>query len=705
MDVAKEEKQEDQFVLFDTAVKIGERNWQFPNPVAGGRTAHTNLKWDFDLPDGSTLLSPKNAQLLRDSCIFIVTKVLEPQASDYPRVSTVIGHARGLRQVLRWMQVRGIQSFGEISSTKSFDFAEFCVDSCIDKSESEDSALAQDLMSDEALPAEDLIGGEESTRKANFQTPWMGINALITLFQQRDAMRGHGASVVAEAPFDGRSANNVLEQDFGISKDGRLSPIPDDVAIPLLNAAVRMLDAPAMDIKRLQDIYTDVLAMPAGAERHERYLNNIQEFRDFQFSCIDGEGEPWRAPIRPYVRIYRDGREKLVVESQAVRRLIMDLQTACAIVVQATTGIRASELLGTEVAPEHNEEGLPSCIETDTMRDGTMTRYFLRSRTAKGEVRDEKWLLGARVIESTQVPVAVKAIQTIFALNAPWRELSGLKCLFITFKVAKGLPRTKESVGRMLTDVMSNRQKDFIYENVDLTRSSLDSKEKYVDGKHLRPHQWRPTFAMFVMRTNPRLIPALSDHFKHINAVVTMEGYIGLNPELRDAMDSARHMASTLSMIRMVDAESSLAGGGAVTFRKLAPKLMEMMRSQPGESVDEKWLSLVQEQELYIYDAAHGYCLSALAPSKSRCRSFAGYAGPLRPYPHDHYRSVPVCSQCPLLVMTREHLEFHEQRLERNRKDLANIARETQPGMFKILSARVRQSTTVTQKLGDKIDG
>lgn len=689
MDTAPKLGQVDEFVIFDTVVRIGEENWQFPNKVPGQRDANTKLIWGFDLYDGTKLTDPENQGLLREFCLFVVSKVLDPRSSKFPKIGTVIGYGHGLRLIGRWMRARGYKSVAEITSLGSMDFATYCVE-----------VAGGHRPECEALPAEDLIGAEDSNIGPSFQTPWNGISTLNNLYKQRDAMRELGSSVMGEIPFEGRSASTVLRDDFGIEKNGRLEPIPDDVTVPLLNTAARMLGAPARDIIELQSIYSTVLSMPPGSERLEQYRENIEAFRNFKFSTIDGESGAWREPIHSFKRVYRDGRTVEVKVSQAVRRIIMDLQTACALVIQGATGMRAHEVLGADVDSELTEEGLPSCIETEVTRDGTMVRYFYKSRTLKVHERDERWLLGARIVESEREPISVQAVKVLYELNKPWRELSGRTELFLSFKNGIGLPREASSVSEMLTDVMSNRQKEFLIEQVDLSGASEESRRRYGDGSGLRPHQWRTTLAMFVMRVNPKLLPALSDHFKHINAVVTMEGYIGLNPELREAMDSARSLASSAALIRLVEPGSTLIGGGADLFRKNSMRIREMIEEQPGESLEERALSLVEESELHIYDAAHGYCLSAFAPSLSRCRTLSGYAGPLRPYPHDLYRSVPVCSQCPLLVITREHIEFHNERVANGEAHLRTIDRNNQPGMFKVISARVRQSRQVSKLLG-----
>lgn len=694
MDTAPKTVPDDVFVIFETEVRIGDENWQLPNRTAGQRDSHTNLLWNFDLFDGTKLTDAVNAKLLRELCLFVVSKVLDPRGSKAPKVGTVIGYGHGLRLIARWMRSRGYKSLEEINSLRSMDFACYCAE-----------VAGAQAPESEALPPEDMIGAEDLPKDVSFQTAWSGMNTLVSVFKQRDAMHELGSKSVQEIPFEGRSSSEVLRDDFSIEKIGKLKPVPDDVNVPFLNTAARMLGAPAKDIIELQTIYTCVLSMPPSSERLERYRSNIREFRDFEFSTIDGEQDAWRTPIRPYKRTYRDGRVGTIKESQAVRRIIMDLQVACAVVIQAATGLRAHELLGAEIEPELSKDGLPSCIETELTRDGTMIRYYLQSQVLKHRERDERWLLGARIVESKKEPVAVQAIKVLYELNKPWRELANEKYLLVSFSNEIGLPRHPTSVKRMTTDGLSNGQKDFLFEHVDLSGASEESRSIYADGSGLRPHQWRTTVATFVMRVNPKLLPALSDHFKHVNAVVTMDGYIGLNPELREAMDGARNLASSAALIRLTDPESRLIGGGADLFHQNSKKLREMIDERPGNSLEERTLSLVEEHELHIYDAAHGYCLSAFAPSQSRCRNLAGYAGALRPYPHDLYRSVPVCSQCPLLVITREHLEFHRERAIRSERDRDRIEREEQPGVFKVLSDRIRQSRQMSKLLDADRDG
>lgn len=668
------------YSLFGSEFRVGERVWDLPNSTPGSKTYASKIIWEIGLPDGSCLTDKRNQHLLRDMQLFIVSRVTDPRGVAQASAATCGADGRALRVLARWMNYRGLTRITDITTSSTWDYVDFLL------------VERQSQNVDESQ--EQINAGHGASFKTNglsHSTVSRDVNILPLLFRQREAMKALGGGALESVPYDGRSTLSVVREDIGLRRDGRLMPIPDDVAVPVLNASARLLGVPSRDVIALQEIHEDVVSLGPGQDRLDAYHRNRQRLLDFEFGIREYEERPWRKPITPHTRVMRDGRRVHIKEIQALRRLIVSLQTACVIVLQGLTGLRAHELIGIEVE-EELVDGLPSCVRTDCNGSGSIRRYYLTGRTHKRRARDEEWLLGASLEGSGYVPLPVQALLVLHELNSPWRKLGQTKSLLVTFSSTQGLPRRAKSVGSMTVSVLSVLQKEFVAEWTDLTAASEQSKIDFENGDALRPHRWRTTFAMFVMRVSPKLIPALSDHYKHLNATVTEAGYIGTNPALRDEMASARAQASAESLLRMTDESNPLIGRGAKLFHKHSRELAAAVAREPGITLFERTLSYVERLELYLYDAAIGQCLSSFAPSLSLCNKLAGYAGPLRPFPNDEFRTLSNCVKCELLVVSQDHEPYFADRVRKYEEMLSQNSEIDEPTYHRYLKQRLKQA-------------
>lgn len=689
MALPKKIESEQTFVLFGAEHRIGNSTWDLYNETPGSKNYISLIRWDIELEDGHFLTDPSYRELLVEVQTYTASRVLFPHAA-VPSANTCGIEGRALATLVRWMSSRGLRSLAQITSDSSWDYLDFLV------------AERIPIESDEiAVEGTDPVDVPKRKAELTFSAAWRDVSILIQLFHQRGAMKKLGCNSVDFVPFDGRSAKAIVEDELGLRRDGRLLPIPDDVAVPTLNAAVRLMGRPAEDVLALQALHENVRGMGPGKERLASYAENVRLIREFEFSCLEGELSPWRLPIRGHKRKYRTGKTFDIGEVQAVRRMIIQLQTACAIVIQGLTGMRAHEMIGVEIETELSA-GLPSCVDIEQTRDGSAVKYYLKSKTYKRRKRSERWLLGASLAGSNRLPLPVTAIVLLHRLNAPWRKISGTKSLLITFSFGKGLPHQPSSIGTMTTMSLSVLQKEFVAECVDLKDAGEQSRIDFADGHALRPHRWRTTFAIFVMRVSPKLLPALSDHYKHVNSVVTAEGYIGIDPSLRDDLGSARVQASADLLLRLTAPNASILGGGARRFKEHAQALRDAMSNEPGTTIEERAISLVERFELFLYDAAYGQCLSAFAPHLSRCNTMAGYAGELRPFPNDAFRTPANCSKCELLLITDLHLKYFEDRAASNEEMLEQTSSTDEPGMAKILKQRANQARQIAKLLRNR---
>jgi hypothetical protein len=184
------------------------------------------------------------------------------------------------------------------------------------------------------------------------------LGTIRQLWDQRQALARMGVDSLSSHPFEGRGARTVA---MGIATKamGWMKPLPDELAIPLLNKAAWFLGTPADDVLRLLDVVRDPLAgttvivkrskgtavstSRAGAGKQARNRRSIALLDAFEFNIPNGDSQPWHEPLdSAYERSsdFRCGRKT------RIRQLWEAVRDSAAIIVQATSGMRVSELLG-----------------------------------------------------------------------------------------------------------------------------------------------------------------------------------------------------------------------------------------------------------------------------------------------------------------------------------------------------------------------
>jgi len=107
----------------------------------------------------------------------------------------------------------------------------------------------------------------------------------------------------------------------------------------------------------------------------------------------------------------------------------------------------------------NQETGLPSCIVLRTSRTGLNTVFYLKGLVSKIHSREMEWVIGARPADSAYMPPPVRALVVLEQLYQPWRELGERDDLIVSFTAARGLPKSKGSIGRPFSDKVSRGQK------------------------------------------------------------------------------------------------------------------------------------------------------------------------------------------------------------------------------------------------------
>jgi len=650
--------------------------WYFDQDKPSLEYHRWTFRWDIDTGNGSTLLDSQWAPLLEASRRF-VWSVFSDSREGPPLATSSCLHVRSkLAKLLGWMAKSSYTSFDQLDAEASWEY--------------------HDYLARERREAH----GDEL--KASAVEPYLYI--LVRLFRQSEALRDAGVAPVPEEPYDGQACNALAEK-MATSANGWIEPLPDEVALRLLGASIRMLGVPADDIVRLQATYLSARVTPGV-----KWNPKAPAVERFEFGTIPGEQHPWRKTLGEDSGISWETKIPFSRPAAALRALVSDLTGACVTLIQGTTGMRISEVASIR-AGVSAETGLPACVSVEPSKSGLNELFFVRSQEVK--IRDGErleWLLGMRPKGSNHRPPAVEALLVLQRLYEPWRQLSGLDHLMLQLGAASSLPKTAKDVRPVDGTQLLAQMKAFAWRHGNLqelpdslrTASGTLDLSGYKSGEAVRSHQWRKTFALYVLRTDSRMLPAISQHFKHLSLAMTEQGYIGNDPELLDAIESVRRQRTVQFFLDQLGGKTPLAGGMAALIDQHRVRLQEIAGDAGSDAARQRIEAWVVESDLRIWFADRGKCFIGLQPGESRCHKAGGTDPWLKLAPNVKHQNIAECSACKCFAVDGEHASFWEDRLRQNEAVLA-AAGPNHRGEYRIAVERVRQAKSVLKAIG-KLD-
>lgn len=657
--------------------------WELDYEGFGRQPSEHAISWGILLPDGSNLLAPQWASLLDAARRLAWSLIVDPREGAVAKATTISSRFYfGLVSLLRWMVLNNYSNFGLIDNEASWEFYDFVIASGKNKS------------------------GEKV--KSNVLIRNLGILTLI--YRQTEALREGGVESMPEAPYDGRSVASIANEASNDEK-GWIPPLPDEVAIPLMGAAWQFVNKASVDAINLQALYLDTIR----SVRNSRSSNASAWGKvcavlcDFEFSVSDGENKPWRKKINKLTAMTAE-RDSCLSPIADLREIVLQVTGACVITLQSVTGIRASEICAIQAGMD-GVTGLPQCISLKKSKSGLNELFYLHSQVTKihdGEFME--WVIGSRPIGSNYLPPAVIAIKTLHELWSPWRSLFGSNALILNFRCGQGVPRNKKGILPIRSYVLLKLTRDFIrysgclnfISNVLPTSSGTVDLSSYKTGEALRTHQWRKSFALYVLRSDPRMLPAISQHFKHLSLAMTEQGYIGNDPEMQEAIDSVRRQRTVQFMLEQATGEPAIAGGMAELVREHRGQLRKIIEGVEGEEAFRRMEAWVIEQDLRIWYADHGKCFIGITPGEARCHQIGKSDPWLNPRPNYSHRSPSVCGGCKCFAVDSEHLPFWRERYSTN---MVAIKSNEQFGIseLRVTVERVKQSAGIIRALGDTL--
>ena len=483
-----------------------------------------------------------------------------------------------------------------------------------------------------------------------------------------------------------------------------VEPLPDAVAIPILNHAWRLLGVAADDVIELQTRFIAVRDdVRLGSRSREKALRSLVE--GFAFSALEEGRPPWRGPIRVAATAHGTG-------SLELRRLVRELHMAAVVMLLAGTGVRISEVCGIEVEDREIDAELPSCIMTKPSLSESNEHFMLHAFLYKNQrgPRVAEWLLGARPIKAHAEPPTVRAIRVLERLLQPWRRMAVDPFLGRQLQVSlfgPGFPVQTKAIQFIRVRSLHALMGDF-FAGVGLAEllAPLTGDDPRLrvyaatNGRCIHPHQWRHTYYEYMVRLNPRLLPAVSLHFKHSTLAATENGYGSKDAAVRENKDSVRVRETVRSFTRRRFGSVPPVGKLAKEIERHRTALETIVGDVPGAEAEARVEEFVRGNDIRIWQTEYGSCLFALNPMEGRCRKVNGTSDFRAGTPDFATREPSLCCGCPNFSIGVENASFWRQRYVENRTAWVQSGRNP---FFRVALQRAEQSAAILRQLGHPV--
>ncbi len=536
------------------------------------------LRWGFQLPDESRFTDPQWASWLGAAKSFLWSLKTDPPEGRYAARETVLIKVfKETRMLVRWMVARGYRRFGDLDRQAAADFI---------------AEMAQ-------RPGNSGKAISATTLGCYHHLLWL-------LYMQGSRLPAVAIEEPQRPPLRGRKAVR-----------GWLPYTPDEIAVPLVSAALRLIGTPADEIialfGRAQAAYDEALGQ--GLHQTKAGFAVLPAIADFSFSTLPGDAQPWHAAP--------------LTSTKQVRHLVDRLYDACFITVSYLIGARLSEILELQAG----------CIEQHPSADGTEQFAYLVGRiykTVRGqEGKAHRWVAPAPV---------VRAIAVMEQLSAPLRQRSGSKELWLIFD-STGLIGPAATIGPPHGYTIVSRLNHGF--------AAFAGLPLYRDKPwHLTTHQGRKTFARFVGKRDRSGLHALQMHFGHVTRVMTDRGYVGTDFVLDELIDRHAREETRHALEELLTATA--LGGKA--GRTIAQRSRFRGRTRDG-AVQAYVDFLMKETDLRLGVCDWGYCV--YKQETSACAGDEKGPNPL-------LRTQSICASCSNFAVTDKHRLVWETRRARN---------------------------------------
>jgi integrase len=520
-------------------------------------------------------------------------------------------------------------------------------------------------------------------------------------------------------PLGGETARAVFVKHIAVLIK-RIPPLPDEVALPILNEADRWLRYRSDDIIRLHRYYMDLILKFSNEDEDGPVVltaDQADTVEPFEFSCEPGSNLPWHQPIEVIHRIHGIKRQRnfYTLDTLEVRGLVDALWGACVIVIQAESGMRPGEVVATPSGHDaERDEQVALLIEQSI--SGLHEIFYVKSLLGKTvDVPDrQKWVIGARPVGSHFLPGPYLAIKALERLLQPWRDMSGDKEVKDQLLIHQGngsaLPKKKRSISVATTTKLLSAQKLFIERHVDLSdlpdRSDLGEnlcRYRETKGRCFIAQQWRKTYAMYTVRTDRRMIPDIAMQFKHLSVAMTESAYIGNDVSLMREVNSQQARQAAALMYRRIRGTAPTTGRLAKIIDEHREAINEIIGERSGTEAITHLAEWCEERGIKVFSSGQGKCAIGLYPSEARCHELAGTIHWSRKAPNFSYREPDVCNGCKCFGIDSDHVDFWENRYVENQTAYLKAKARGLTAGFLAIRERAQVSLRVCKALGRKV--
>ncbi len=652
--------------------------WTFIQTTVGQQKEFITVDWAIPVARGELLTDYKHRGLLAELKCYLMTAIIEDTVR--MMAGSIPATYMGLRELVKFMGERRIISLFDISTEVSWEYVE--------------------NLEEQYTTAGGDVGRDRAWTHA---TAYKLIHPLTQIYEIAGSLRARGGQAPREAPFDGRRTYDVVTGPLGLARAGGLMPVPDEVSVPTLSYAYEWIDHGSEDVIRLQAQVIPML-ISARSVTGARRLGHLREIKrhieEFRMSPIPGTETPWHEPLIATDRTDEAGDEREISGLQSLRRLILMTQSACSALLQGCTGIRAHELIGLSL--DHDPTLQHGVVRSVASLDGLMEIFSICGISAKREATRHEWTAGLRPLGTNHQPLALKAIDVLVRLMEPWRALSGTRTLMLSFSHAKSLPVTADGVGRMTASRNSILQREFAVEAL-MNKRGIDVEQARYEVRSLRPQRWRITFAHYVFRSKPELMPALRTHFRHMSEQITDQGYIGNDAALLENLEGERVMETSRFLVQITLGKPIGGGPAQRLLMQHAKSMAKALSGMDGETLIDKAVTYVKLTDLRIWTGTYASCLIDMLPDSSSCNPEASLLT-IRAAPNFGVRSPGLCAGCKCCIILPEHRDFWEDRLLRNQAIVQEERNNSIDQPSKIAMSRVSQSRAVLKMISNAIE-
>lgn len=488
--------------------KCGDDIWVFEILRAGFQRDAMRFDWTFPPPSDCALEPAHFLSLKLGAKEFLRSMQVCPPAGRRPNgPTTLLAKALLLKVLIGWMALQGTASYANLGVREVENFTAW-------------------------------LRRREDRRSLQPRT----VASYLELIEDLHRQRAKISDAPRVSPLGGRSVAEVA----GLADRRRIPHLPDEIALPLLKAALEWVQTFSGAILEASSIYQ------RAREQEAQRFKIADDLKRASISLPDG------TPLNSF---------------GAVRVAERHLMEACFIVVAGFVGMRASEILAlkTHSIEVHGPNRLTYLAST----------LFKGVRSPKGS--KERWLAP---------PAVVQAVGVLEALTAPLRHRSGRAELFIVPSSAG-----EGGAAGVLTNHMNQRLNEF---------GARAGIPQISSGEwRLSTHQFRKTFGRNIARRDRSQLLGLSEHFKHASVGVTARDYVGTSFELSELMESEAQ-AETVDALQEMLGAPRLAGRMGARLSKLNARF----RGRTGDEVRRDYIDWVlRDTDLVVHACDYGWCV------------------------------------------------------------------------------------------------